>query len=659
MKRYGLIVFLIILIFLSKYPAYAIEDTIIMSGEPNFPPYEFVSEDGEYKGFNIDLMRALSLELKTEIKLIPISWIDVHNSLENGDIDAIQGMNFNEKRKELYDFSEPYLVNSTILFLNIDNEEILNYDELRGKRIAVQRSSTAAYILSEIGDLEVAFFSDLEEAFIKLRDGKVDAVFGDKLSGAYILKKLDMNKDIKTLGEALSRVNYGVAVKKGNTELLEEINKGLERLKRNGTYDKIFEKWFGKTDTTTWEDIKNYVYVGLGSLLALLFVVLLNIKWNRSLKKEVDKRTKQLKILNNELEKSRTIVEERDLFKQQIIDSLSVGLITFDNNKDITDINKKAEEVFQVKKDQITGKNFDELGLYSFFKERDIERSIKEEITVEVEEINYKNQGKDKYYNYVMSPIVVGDNIIKGGVITFRDITQERNINKELIEKDKMHSLGRLITGIAHEIRNPLTSIKAYLEALPKKYDNPKFREKITDQVPREINRLNDLLKELLEYSKPRVSEKRKFSLNTIVFEVGKLLDNLLEERNIKLIINMEEDTIVYGDKQKIKQVLINLTLNSIEAIEDGGQIEIQGYTIGKKVKIKIKDNGSGIDRERLENIFEPFYTTKETGTGLGLLICYQHIKENKGKIKITSEKNKGTRVYITLNKEEIGEGHE
>lgn len=659
MNRFKIIISLLIIFLFNIDYSYGETEILVISGETNFPPYEFVSEDGDYRGFNVDLMRALALELKREIKLIPMSWTDTYSSLNSGEIDAIQGMNFNNQRKEIYDFTDPYLINSTILFVESQNKKISNYDDLRGKRVAVQKSGTAAYILAEMGEIEVVFFSDLQDAFLKLKEGQVDAVFGDQLAGAYILKELNIKKDIKTLGDGLNRVNYGVAVKKGNEDLLADINLGLERIKRNGTYDKIFEKWFGENETKGWDDIKYYVYIVLGFILLSLTIVSLYIKWNKILKKEVNKRTEQLIILNDRLSKSKQLIKESDTFKQQIIDSLSVGLMTFDKNKEITDINKKAEEIFNLEKNNIIGRRFEDLGLYDFFDPKDICQCIDKGKAIEKEEVKYIKKGINRYFNYILSPIIIEGNIKKGGVATFKDITQERNIKKELIEKDKMHSLGRLITGIAHEIRNPLTSIKAYLEALPTKYDNPRFREKITDQVPKEINRLNELLKELLEYSKPRTIEKREFLLNTIILEVTNLLTTLLEEKDINLEINIEENVSIFGDKQRIKQVLINLLLNSIEAIKDKGELKISAYSEEMFTKIQIKDNGIGIEKEELDNIFEPFYTTKATGTGLGLLICYQHIKDNDGKINIISEKDVGTIVNITLNKNELGERNE
>lgn len=651
MEKKRTIYILIVTIILISSFSYGKEDVLIIAGDSNYPPYEFLTEDGEYRGFNVDLMRALAIEMKREVKIIPMTWMEAHTSLNNGEIDIIQGMHFNSQRKEMYDFSTPYILNSSILFVRDDNKKIFNYDDLKGKRVAVQKSGTAAYILAEIGEVELAFFSDIEEAFIKLKDEKVDAVVGNKLTGAYILKEMELEDSIKMLGEAINQVDYGFAVRKGNEELLKEINQGLESLKKNGTYNKIFEKWFGRENLFIWEQKKYYIYGLAISIVIAILILVFYTRWNKALKKEVDKRTSELRMLNKELIESREVIKESDTFKQQIIDSISIGLITFDSHKTITAINKKAQDIFRFKKEEVIGNNFNDLELYNFFRLSDIEQCINEEKKIVVDEISYIKDEEPRYFNYLISPLTVGEFKKRGGVMTFRDITEEKIIRNELIQKDKMYSLGRLVAGIAHEIRNPLTSIKAYLEALPTKYDNPKFREKITLQVPMEINRLNGLLKELLEYSKPKNIEKMEFSLNIIIEEVMNLLNSLIKEKHIEVSMNIEKDIKAYADKQKIKQVFINLILNSIEAVEDRGKLNIDVYQEIGKTKIKISDNGVGIEEGNLEKIFEPFYTTKQTGTGLGLLICYQCIKENDGEIDIMSKKGKGTVVIITLNK--------
>lgn len=220
--------------------------------------------------------------------------------------------------------------------------------------------------------------------------------------------------------------------------------------------------------------------------------------------------------------------------------------------------------------------------------------------------------------------------------------------NESLRKKDRMESLGILMAGIAHEIRNPLTSIKTYAELLPKKYDNPKFREMISKDIPYEIERLNNLINELLEYSKPKKAFKENVNIYEIIEKILALIANKIQKESVKINIDIPKDVFVYADKNHLKQIIINLILNGIEAI-DKEEKSINISTMGSlgKTYLIIEDNGCGMDKDELNKIYDPFYTTKASGTGLGLFVCYQLIEENNGKIHVSSAKDEGTSFIL------------
>lgn len=220
--------------------------------------------------------------------------------------------------------------------------------------------------------------------------------------------------------------------------------------------------------------------------------------------------------------------------------------------------------------------------------------------------------------------------------------------NESLRKKDRMESLGILMAGIAHEIRNPLTSIKTYAELLPKKYDNPKFREMISKDIPYEIERLNSLINELLEYSKPKKAFKENVNIYEIIEKILALIGNKIQKESVKINIDIPKDVFVYADKNHLKQIIINLILNGIEAInKEEKSINISSMESLGKTYLMIEDNGCGMDKEELNKIYDPFYTTKASGTGLGLFVCYQLMEENNGKIHVSSSKDEGTSFIL------------
>ncbi len=236
-------------------------------------------------------------------------------------------------------------------------------------------------------------------------------------------------------------------------------------------------------------------------------------------------------------------------------------------------------------------------------------------------------------------------------------ITEEKRTRLQLVHKEKMHSLGQLVAGIAHEIRNPLTSIQAFVELIPNKYENRQFREEVSTFVPQEINRLNTLLNHLLDYAKPQEPRKEIFSLERCFNSVLTLFQLQLDQRRIIFKKNVNAEHFVYADYGQIKQVLVNVLLNAMEAIEAEGEITITSHKNQDQVYLQIDDNGVGIDEDQLKMVFETFYTNKKAGTGLGLSLSLQYMKENNGDLWIESEKDQGTKVTLVL--PEGGEANE
>lgn len=643
---------LILIIIFSMAASVAInddKDVLIIAGDKNYPPYEFIDDDGEYRGFNVDLMRALAIELGVEIKLVPMDWMGAHAALINGKIDAIQGMSFNENRAEIYDFSNEYLVNSQVCFVKKDNSIIFGLEDLKGRRVAVQRSDFAAYTLAEIGEIEVVFFSDLDEAFSKLINNDVDAVVGNRLTGLYNIQKKRIEDKIKIVGYELNQTPYGIAFKKGNQQLVKEANIGLENLKKNGTYQKIYEKWFGKEIKPEWKSLKYTLYFLSFIILLTMLIILFITRLNLVLKREVEKRTHELEMINKELEAKQLMINESNRFKEQVLDSLGNGLITFDKDGTITTINKNSESLIGIKKIGALGRKYNEIGLDEYFDMEKLKDCITFGTVYSLEEKTFYHNHRNITFSYTLSPLKGDEDVHIGAVLTYRDITEVIMLRNKLAEKDKMQSLGRLVAGIAHEIRNPLTSIKTYIELMPIKYDNKDFREKMTQQVPAEITRLNSLLSDLIDYSKPKKMKKEAFYLKDIIVQTVELFTAELDKKGIILKYNIEDNVNIYADKQQIRQIIINLLINSIESIEESGEISFSIKQDEDKIIMEIVDNGKGISEEDMDNLFEPFFTTKADGTGLGLSICYQYVKENNGQINIRSKENIGTTIELVF----------
>jgi len=228
-------------------------------------------------------------------------------------------------------------------------------------------------------------------------------------------------------------------------------------------------------------------------------------------------------------------------------------------------------------------------------------------------------------------------------------IEEEKRLRNKLVYKEKMQTLGQLVAGIAHELRNPLTSIKTFVELIPTKFDNARFRQEIATYLPKEIDRLNQLVTNLLDYAKPQEAKKTHFSVKECLESVLTLFQLQLRKQNISLIIDYDPSLYIFADYNQTKQIMINLLLNATQAVDKQGEVCIKYQAVSKQVYITIEDTGKGISEEKLPYVFEPFYTDKKNRTGLGLSLSLQYIQENDGDLLIKSQAGVGTTVTVIL----------
>ena len=616
-----------------------------IGGDENFPPYEFVeSSEGKsiYRGFNVDIMKAVALQTGLEFEFKPLTWIEAVKALDNGELDAIQGMKYDKFRATKYDFSEEYIISAQIVFV-LKDTYATELNELRGYKIAVQEGDIAFERLRKDKSFDLVLAPNQEEAFKLLLSGQVKAVVGNKLAGQYILQKNRQLDKVKMIGPDIDPQKYGVAVRKGNEELLSVINNGIREIKRNGTYDKIYRKWFGEPVDYPPVYYKGQIMMLLKILGVLAFFLAVLMYISYVLRREVKKRTRKIEAINKELLEMNEYIRKEDSYKEKILNSGYSGIVTMDNNGYIQFINNYAARYLDYSGP--VGKHYTETPVKSFFPNgTPATEEQKDKVMGGELEIN----GMQMEYNY---HLLTEDGKVVGIVLNFRDITTEKHLREQVIRKDKMEAVGNLAAGIAHEIRTPLTSIKTFAELLPEKYNNPSFREKISLFVPQEVERISSLVNQLLDYAQPRKPYQEKIKVRALIENALVLLENNLKNHNIRVINNIGTGVTVYADKQQLLQVFINVFLNAFEAMNyvKEPHVLLSCEEGEGQVTIVFEDNGTGMEEEVIKRIFEPFFTTKATGTGLGLAVSYQLVIENGGGAWVESTPNIGTKVFIRL----------
>lgn len=233
------------------------------------------------------------------------------------------------------------------------------------------------------------------------------------------------------------------------------------------------------------------------------------------------------------------------------------------------------------------------------------------------------------------------------------EIVQENEmLRREVAQTEKLKAVALLASGIAHEIKNPLTALKTFTEFLPSKIDDKEFLKKYSAIANNEVKRINNLVHELLDFAKPSPANLRPTNLTQLLDETLEFLNNDFIKRKIKVIKDYKimPDTKINIDQIQFKQALLNILLNAIDAMENGGYLHVTAdISSDQFVRFRIKDTGKGITKDDLPHIFDPFFTKKPNGTGLGLSITHEIIKRQNGKIYAESHPAKGTTFTIIL----------
>ena len=277
----------------------------------------------------------------------------------------------------------------------------------------------------------------------------------------------------------------------------------------------------------------------------------------------------------------------------------------------------------------------------------------------------------NKIYRYSIYQLFDIKKEIRGVVLSFEDITHEILFKEELFEKQKNKALNQIIAGIAHEIRNPLTSIKIAMEMIFSKNRALQAQDQMAVLLPAEIDRINSLINNLIDYAKPHAAQKERVILLELVEFCIDLILPALKNKRIKICMDVEENLAIHADRNQIEQVFINVILNAFESIlekikrespnQKNYNLKIRAYDNNDGyIYIQFFDEGIGMNEETVKRSTELFYTTKPNGKGIGLSFCKQAIEENGGKIMIKSELDKYTKVTIKLRRsnEEKGINH-
>ena len=383
-----------------------------------------------------------------------------------------------------------------------------------------------------------------------------------------------------------------------------------------------------------------------------------------------------LYVLGNQ---SATALENSGLFSeilkvknhlQAILEHMISGVVAIDTEQRIVSINRSAIEILNLKQERLARGDASALGRTL---RRILLKALKSGESIREEEILLNIKGKGEVPLGVSATPLTADGNVFGALLVFNDLSDLKSLQAEIRRSDRLAAVGTLAASMAHEIRNPLVSLKTFSQLLPERFDDEKFRDSFADMAMSEVDRINSIVDKLLNFSRPIKPAREMIDVHRLIEKTLQLLGEEISENNIVVECNFAADEAeIYADPDQIMELLINLVRNAIQAIETDGtirlstryvrktgveagrstggdQIDLESYAGSRMFVIEVEDNGKGIAQHDLGQLFDPFFTTRTSGFGLGLSIVDGIVQEHNGTINVKSTEGKGATFIVEL----------
>lgn len=612
-------------------PAAGANETIKVGLSGRMEPLFYVDENDEAHGIFVDLMDVVASDAgyKTEY-VIYNAHRQALTALNNGEIDAVLGVLPSEAERfsnvivseEIYGTSVRLAMPHELSPENSVNAGAYEYDTVSDDHVEL------------LGTSAVMVFSNQQQVYDSLVNGQADCVIAVLDCVRYMLKRDGLVNEYTIGSSDIAGLSYGIGLNRTNPIISTSINRSIGRLRASGNYSAIIRKWGVYTDLE--KATQKAKIVGTVAGIALL-VTLVIVVFNMRLRQLVKVKTADLSEKIEDLENSSNL-------RNTLIEHSNAGSMVLRMDGTILLMNDTMRRMAGLQEDDPLP-NVSELGIIGRAWEQAPPDMAQPELIGET-----GPDGKIKTYRYLNARTSNRDE----RVFMIEDVTHEEMERQEVFEESKNKALNRIIAGIAHEVKNPLTTIRTYASLAETETDDPEFVQAFTQYVPKEVDRISDLIETLVNYSRPASVEKEHFSVGEIAQSCRSLA--YVYAKKIEISSETDDNLCLYMGKDQYRQVLINFLLNAIQSVEEkiekcgsyaSAGVSLKIYRNGSEVVTEVSDTGVGMTEDQLRQCTEPFFTTKKKGTGMGLALAKQFIKENGGRFEIESEEGVGTTVRM------------
>ena len=606
------------------------KESLVYGMDGEAAPFAFVNEEtGQCEGLLADYMSCLSLELGTEIRCVIVPQSEVLNRLKEKKIDMTDFF-IDTGGKHNYLSTQMLYHLDGIMVSRYADRDIRQYRDLQGRRVALVEGDFLEKPIMKMfpkgQSMDIRYVESVNEGLRLLMDGRVDALAGNETTIDYYSKKLQIQNALKRIGDKIYKEDVALSVNIYDARLYNILNKGVLKLKKKNIFGEAQEEWLGTSApmVTGSTSVKWAQWI----IMFCVGVVVILMAWESVLNRRIDQKTREIKIEKNNL--------------QTIIDNINALVAVINGDDVITQCTLYGKNLLKDSAGSFIG-----CGIGTVEMLKDLYGRYRDN----PEEPYFSYEGR--YYSVFIRAL---SSVKANRLLMIEDCTEKTLTERKLRQESKMIAVGQLSAGLAHEIRNPLGLIKNYSYIL-RDYASDDMACHSLDVIKDSTNRIDSLIENLLNFS--RLSNNRAGSLN-----VRELLQNIidlekkkLEKQKASITLVCPKDLTLSAREETIKIVAFNLIDNAIEAFRETdqrkGKVNFSAKREGGMLRMDIEDDGPGIPEEMIENIFNPFFTTKDTGTGLGLYIVSSELEKVNGQISVKSSQGGGCVFTVRMPVEE------
>jgi two-component system, cell cycle sensor histidine kinase and response regulator CckA len=751
-----------------------------MEGEPlvaviprDFPPHYIVDGEGKPAGFAIDVIERIASSADLRLTyLVKDSWTEVNEALRSGQADLIPNNGITEQRQKEFAFTLPIETIAVSIFVRRETYDIDGVAELESRRVGAVATNVAVDLLGARGDVDLVVFHDLDLGIFALLGGRIDALVYPQGTVEMEARVAGVADRIKVVGDPLFEIKRGIAVRKGDVELLERLNEAVERFVASEECQQIYRKWYG--DSVSYWTVSRVLWV-MGILL-LLTVACMGAWRHHCVVRFNVRLTENIA----QLEQTGEALRKSEGKYHSFIETAHEGVWAIDADSNTTFVNPRMAKMLGCTEEEMVGRHLfsfmDERGVeiaerhlerrkegiekqheFEFLREdgtriyavlstsslldedghysgafafvsditgrRQAEEKLREsesllrniadnypnaylsiierdytigftsgqefakqnldaeqfvgftleqvfgdkvsiirphyERTFNGEESSFELFLNDQYQLYRTVPLYSEDGSIPRILAVAENITERKRMEEQIRRANNLESLGVLAGGIAHDFNNVLTGVMGNLALLLRFLDKDSSEYEIASAAQQAATKTKGLTQQLMTFAKGGAPIKEAGSIEVLIRETT---DLSLHGANTKAALYFGEDLhSVEIDAGQIGQVIQNLVMNADQAMPNGGILKISAENTeiavgdalplasGRYVKVTVKDQGVGIPESVLSQVFDPYFTTKESGHGLGLSITHSIIERHGGHITVSSQQDVGTTFEFYL----------